>query len=140
MITAAVVSSRLAPRMRPVGRSAVSPASPLICGMTATPVSKPESPSASRGENEQGDPQHRDRIPVLRGQRRPPVGHDDRGGREPVRSPPRDDHDVEGEIDADEHDRDSDRLAEAPQEHPPREARAGSSVNQSCPPCSQAGA
>lgn len=49
MVTAAVVSSRWVPRIRPAGRSRVSCTPPLICGITATPVSNPDSPSASLG-------------------------------------------------------------------------------------------
>ncbi len=49
MMRAAVVSSFLAPRIRPAGFSSVSPESPSTCGMTATPVSKPDRPSASFG-------------------------------------------------------------------------------------------
>ena len=50
MMTAATVSSRLVPRMRPSGRGLVSSeASPRTCGITATPVSKPDRPSASFG-------------------------------------------------------------------------------------------
>ena len=47
---AAHVSSFLVPRIRPAGRSSVSVRSPLTCGITATPVSKPESPRASCGK------------------------------------------------------------------------------------------
>ena len=50
MITAAVVSSRWVPRIRPSGEASVSPASPRTCGITATPVSKPDMPSASLGK------------------------------------------------------------------------------------------
>ena len=50
MITAALVSSRRVPRIRPAGRCSVSSASPSMCGMTATPVSKPDRPSASLGK------------------------------------------------------------------------------------------
>lgn len=50
MITAAVVSSFLAPWIRPAGRSGVSPGLPSICGMTATPVSNPDRPRASFGK------------------------------------------------------------------------------------------
>ena len=49
MIRAAVVSSFLVSRIRPAGRSSVSPSSPRTCGMTATPVSKPDRPRASFG-------------------------------------------------------------------------------------------
>ena len=49
IVTAAVVSSRLVPRIRPAGRLSVSEASPCTWGITATPVSKPDRPSASFG-------------------------------------------------------------------------------------------
>ncbi len=48
--TAAAVRSRLVPRIRPVGRASVSVGSPPTCGITATPVSKPDMPSASLGK------------------------------------------------------------------------------------------
>ena len=50
MIRAAVESSFLVFRIRPAGLSSVSSASPRTSGMTATPVSKPESPRASFGK------------------------------------------------------------------------------------------
>jgi hypothetical protein len=50
MMIAADVSSRVAPRIRPAGFSGVSVGEPEICGITATPVSKPERPSASFGK------------------------------------------------------------------------------------------
>ncbi len=56
MITAAVVSSLRAPRIRPVGRSSVSSGSPSMCGMTATPVSKPDRPRASLGKTTRATP------------------------------------------------------------------------------------
>ena len=40
----------------PVGLSSVSVASPLMCGMTATPVSKPDMPSASFGNEISANP------------------------------------------------------------------------------------
>ena len=49
MISAAVASSLFVLRILPIGFASVSPASPRTSGMTATPVSKPESPSASFG-------------------------------------------------------------------------------------------
>ena len=49
IVSAAAVSSRFAPAIRPRGCSSVSPGAPAICGITATPVSKPDSPSASLG-------------------------------------------------------------------------------------------
>ena len=51
MITAAVSSSWRAPRMRPAGFCGVSSGSPSTSGITATPVSKPDSPSASFGNS-----------------------------------------------------------------------------------------
>ncbi len=54
--SAAVVSSRLPLRMRPVGFSSVSPLSPSISGMTTTPVSKPDRPSASFGNTSSAAP------------------------------------------------------------------------------------
>ncbi len=50
MIKAAVASSLRVLRMRPTGLASGSFGSPLTSGMTATPVSKPESPSASFGK------------------------------------------------------------------------------------------
>lgn len=50
MISAAVVSSFLVSRIRPVGFASVSSGSPSTSGITATPVSKPDMPSASLGK------------------------------------------------------------------------------------------
>ena len=75
MITAAVVSSRLVPRIRPRGAASVSLASPWTCGITATPVSKPDMPSASFGKTSSATADHHQRVAVLGGQRRRPVGH-----------------------------------------------------------------
>ncbi len=50
MITADVVRSFLAPTIRPTGLASVSPGRPWISGMTATPVSNPDRPSASLGK------------------------------------------------------------------------------------------
>ena len=49
MVTAATVSSLRVLRMRPAGRSGSSSASPRTSGIMPTPVSNPESPSASSG-------------------------------------------------------------------------------------------
>ena len=49
MIAAATASIRFVPRIRPAGSASVSPASPCTCVITATPVSKPDMPSASLG-------------------------------------------------------------------------------------------
>ncbi len=51
MMSAAVRSSFFVFRIRPVGCSSVSVGSPLTRGITATPVSKPERPSASFGKS-----------------------------------------------------------------------------------------
>lgn len=56
MITAAVVSSLRVSRIRPVGFSYVSVGSPSTCGITATPVSKPDMPSASFGKTRSATP------------------------------------------------------------------------------------
>ena len=56
MIRAAVVRSLCAPRIRPAGFASVSSGLPWICGMTATPVSKPESPRASLGKTSRAMP------------------------------------------------------------------------------------
>ena len=50
MISAADVSNFFVLRIRPSGFRSVSPGSPLTSGMTATPVSKPDRPRASRGK------------------------------------------------------------------------------------------
>ena len=49
MMTAAVVSNRWVPRIRPAGRRGSSSGLPLTSGITATPVSNPDRPSASFG-------------------------------------------------------------------------------------------
>ena len=51
MMQAATVSSRLVLRIRPAGCSASSPGSPSTWLITATPVSKPDMPSASLGNS-----------------------------------------------------------------------------------------
>jgi hypothetical protein len=56
IITAAVVSSRRVPRIRPSGSSSVSAGSPAICGITATPVSNPDRPNASLGNTNSAMP------------------------------------------------------------------------------------
>ena len=56
MITAAVVSSRWVLWMRPVGCASVSVLSPITRGMTATPVSNPDSPRASFGNSSTATP------------------------------------------------------------------------------------
>ncbi len=67
MITAAVVSSRRAPRIRPSGRASESCGSPRTLGMTATPVSKPDRPNASFGKTSTDSPttSHGSPCPVV---------------------------------------------------------------------------
>jgi hypothetical protein len=50
MIIAAAISSFFVLRIRPPRCLCVSPGSPSMSGITATPVSKPERPSARRGK------------------------------------------------------------------------------------------
>lgn len=54
--TAAVVSNRRVPAMRPAGARSVSVSAPWTSGITATPVSKPDSPSASFGNTTRATP------------------------------------------------------------------------------------
>jgi hypothetical protein len=56
MMRAATVSIFLVLRMRPEGRSGSSSASPRTSGIMLTPVSKPESPSARRGNTKSDTP------------------------------------------------------------------------------------
>jgi hypothetical protein len=49
MMSAAVRKSFFVLRILPAGSSSVSPTSPRTSGITATPVSNPDSPSASLG-------------------------------------------------------------------------------------------
>ena len=56
MISAADVKSFLVLRMRPAGCCGSSSASPRTSGMTLTPVSKPETPSAKRGNTRSATP------------------------------------------------------------------------------------
>ena len=65
IVTAAVVSSRRVPRMRRSGRPGASDASPWICGMTATPVSNPERPSASFGKTSSASPTATSGLPPV---------------------------------------------------------------------------
>ncbi len=56
MIAAAAVSIRRVPAMRPSGRSSVSSSRPRTSGITDTPVSKPDRPSASFGKTMSATP------------------------------------------------------------------------------------
>ena len=76
MISAAADRSFLVLRILPAGLSSVSDASPRTSGMTATPVSKPDSPSASFGNRMSAITRHHRRVAVLGEQRRAPVGDD----------------------------------------------------------------
>ena len=51
MMPAAVCSSHIVCLMRPFGLDGVSPGSPRTSGITATPVSNPDRPSASFGNS-----------------------------------------------------------------------------------------
>ena len=120
MITAAVVSSRRVPLIRPAGFCSVSVSAPVTSGMTATPVSNPDRPSASLGNTSRATPIMTSGLPYLPGQRRGPVP-DDRGVADDVAERDHDDDDVERQVDADQRDRDADRLGEALQEHRPEQ-------------------
>ena len=76
IITAAVVSSRLVPRIRPAGPR-------LGVGRVATDVRHHRDPGLEAGhperelgEDDQRDPDHGQRVAVLLGERRAPVGHE----------------------------------------------------------------
>ena len=116
MMTAAVVSSFRAPSIRPAGFSSVSPARPRICGITATPVSKPDRPRASLGKTSSAMATTMSGFPWEVVRALPPVTHghrmgkalEDRGG----------DHDhVQAQVDCNQGDGDADGLLEAAQEH-----------------------
>ena len=67
MISAAAKSSLFVLRMRPRGFASVSFASPLTSGITATPVSNPESPSASFGKTNKPTSMIMVQLPPTRG-------------------------------------------------------------------------
>ena len=97
---------------------AISPSGsplPLISGITATPVSKPDSPSASFGKTQQRGEQHHHRAAVLREQRVPPP-RDVLRVLQHLDQRPADDDDVQHQVDADDADGKADRLLEALQE------------------------
>ena len=100
MISAAVVSS-----LRGVADAAardargVSVGSPSTSGMTATPVSKPESPSASLGKTSRATPTISQRVAVL-GEERVPASRRATCGCAATRyRPTADDDGVEREVD-----------------------------------------
>ena len=113
MISAAVASSFFVLRIRPSGAPSVSVGVAATSGMTATPVSNPDSPSASFGKQQQ---RHRQPSSADRRAARtaPPSSRASSSGCCQIsRRPIDDDDDVEREVDDDQHDRDADRLAEA---------------------------
>ena len=109
MISAAVVSSLRASRIRPRGCAGVSPGSPRTCGITATPVSKPDSPSASFGKTSRATPTIASGL-GSRSQQVAPVGDHLGVGRDVLQGDS-DHHHIEDQVDGDQHDRDPDRLA-----------------------------
>ena len=97
------------------GFSGVSPGSPRTSGITATPVSKPDRPRAS-GEDHQGHRDHRQRAGVVGSQQVAPVG-DHLGVGHDVLQGDHDHHQVEGQVDGHQGDRDPDGLGEPLEEH-----------------------
>ena len=65
IITAAVVSSRLVPRIRPVGRASVSVGSPLHVRHHRDAGLEAGHAQRQLGEDDQRDPDHRQRVAVL---------------------------------------------------------------------------
>ena len=125
MIKAAVSSSVRVSRIRPAGRARVSSGSPAISGMTATPVSKPDSPSASLGNTRSGGERACASglaCSASTSRRQPaktsgwPDDLEQAGG----------DHDhVQGEVDRHHEHGDPDGLPEAAQEHRAQQQRRG---------------
>ena len=100
MISAAVGSSLRVLRMRPAGCSGVSVGSPWTSGMTATPVSKPDRPSASLGKSSRATPIITSGLPCCGEQRLPPVGDDAAGAAATWYEADADDDDVQQQVDA----------------------------------------
>ncbi len=75
-----------------------------------TPVSKPESPRASRGE--QRHPDHGERVAVVGEQGAPPVGKGLRLGEDAIEADGHH-HEVQQQVNPDYEDRDADRLPKA---------------------------
>ncbi len=116
MMRAAADRSFLVLRILPAGFSSVSDASPRTSGMTATPVSKPDSPSASFGNRMSAITRHHRRVAMLGEQRRAPVGDDVGMPHDLAR---RDDqHDgVERQVRENDHDRQRDRFLKSPEKN-----------------------
>ena len=115
MMSAAVRSSFFVLRIRPSGASSVSVGSPSTSGMTATPVSNPDRPSASFGNRMIAI------APIISGSpccSKSDAFHDRDvlGMAEDLLQPVDDDDAVERHVDADEADREHDRFAEALEE------------------------
>ena len=115
MMSAAVVSSLRALRIRPVGASWVSVGSPATSGMTTTPVSNPDRPSARAGKTKQrgtGDPEGR----RVRTRHRIDPVRDQRGVRRDMEQSVDDDDGGQPEVDDDEDHGDADGPFEALEE------------------------
>ena len=120
MIRAAVVSRVWVLRMRPTGRASVSPGGPCTRGITATPVSKPERPSARRGKTSRARAEHPQRVAELAEEGLLPA-HDHARLRRDVQQPGAGDDQVQQQVDGHQQDGDPDRLAEALQEDRPQD-------------------
>ena len=97
MMSAAVRSSFLVFLMRPIGRAGSSPGSPFTSGITATPVSNPDKPSASLGKDDQGGRQHHHGIAVRLHEPVAPPGQI-LGMMRDLEEAPADQHDVQRQI------------------------------------------
>ena len=116
MIRAAVVSSLRVSRIRPAGSRGVSVASPRTCGMTATPVSKPDMPSASLGKTSSATPtiaSGEECWAVIASHQLPITT----GCASTCQAEVAEDHHVECQVGCRRADGDADRLAEALEEH-----------------------
>ena len=72
---------------------------PRTCGITATPVSKPDRPERQLGEDQQGDADHHQRVAVLRRSARSSSRRPRAGGWRSCHRPTADHDDVEREVD-----------------------------------------
>ena len=125
MITAAVVSSCVAPRIRPAGCSSVSSAAPLDVRHDRDAGLEPGQAERELREDEQRDRDHHQRAAVLRSVSAAVQSATTCGCSTTCHSADGDDDHVQREVDADQHDRDADRLGEPAEEHRARAAPAG---------------
>jgi hypothetical protein len=119
MMIAAVASSLRAPAIRPMGLALGVPRRALDLRHDGDAGLEPGQAQRQLGEHDQGDADHDQRVAVLARQRRGPVSGD-RGVPDDVAERDRHDHGVESQVDADQCDRDTDRLGEALQEDRPQ--------------------